>query len=121
MGPNFSPERLHFLGDHFPQLSGAEFRIQELLDQRCLRILLPQIRGTLPQFLGQMQQGVLDREALNTLRAPFGADLFAGDAPNLFGVRLEKREIKLFAKTADKELLQILHTFGRKQDAFSDN
>jgi len=43
----------------------------------------------------------LERETLDALSAPLCADLIAGDAPDLLGVRLEKSKIKLISETVD--------------------
>src|SRR5580704_7895627 len=46
-------------------------------------------------------------QSLDALGAPFGANLFARYAPDLFGIGLEEGEIKLLAESIDEELLEI--------------
>ena len=52
----------------------------------------------------------------DSLRAPFGADVFARQAPDLFGVGLEKREVEFATEAIDKKLFEItLMANGKKQ------
>src|SRR5271157_3423111 len=92
----------------FPELAGAELGIEKPLDQRGFCLLLRNVAG-MPSdksLLEEVHYDALEREALDALRAPFGADLVARHAPDLFGIRLEKCEVKLLAKPVDDEIFQ---------------
>src|SRR5271157_37784 len=91
-----------------PKLAGAELGIEKLLDQRGFCLLLRNVAG-MPSdksLLEEVHYDALEREALDALRAPFGADLVARHAPDLLGIRLEKRQVKLLAKPVDDEIFQ---------------
>lgn len=103
---DFSASCLHHPGDGFPHLTGAEFRVQELLDQRGIRFFLAHIVIALEQFAKRVEYGFADVQALDALRAPFGADFLAGHAPDLFRVVLEKSQIELAAEAVDEEVFQ---------------
>ncbi len=45
-GENFAAAGADPAGYFFPQLAGAQFRVEELFDQRGLRVLLADLRGT---------------------------------------------------------------------------
>jgi len=90
----FPAERLEIRGDLFPHLAGAELGIKETLDQRRFHVALRDILGVrLHRFLDRMLQRLEDRQTLDTLRAPFGADLMARHAPHLFRVGAEERVV----------------------------
>jgi hypothetical protein len=57
-------------------------------------------------LLEEVRHHALQRESLDALRAPFGADLVAGHAPDLFGIRLEKGQVKLLAEAVDDEIFE---------------
>ena len=57
-------------------------------------------------LLQEVRHHALQREPLDALRAPFGADLVAGHAPDLFGIGLEKSQVKLLAETVDDEIFE---------------
>src|SRR5213594_227348 len=62
-----------------------------------------------------------ERQSLDPLRGPFGADLIAGNSPHLFRIGLEKSKVKAFAKTVAYPLLQVIflrvREEGRTQEA----
>ena len=49
-----------------------------------------------------------ERESLDALRAPLGADLIAAHAPDLFRVGLEEGEVELAAEAVDEEVFETL-------------
>ena len=57
------------------------------------------------------------RQALDALRAPLGADLVAGHAPDLFGVALEERQVELAAEAVDEEVFERSLRLEREQRA----
>src|SRR5262249_16639501 len=61
---------------------------------------------TIEAGLDEVPDGFADRESLDALRAPFGADFTALNAPHLFRVRFEKCKVKFVAETVDEEVLQ---------------
>src|SRR5271165_7273916 len=61
-----------------------------------------------------MLEGPGNAKALDTLRAPLGADRGARNAPDLFGIGLEKCVVELFAEAIDEELLQSVFLFFGK-------
>src|SRR5450432_1052253 len=62
-----------------------------------------------------MPNGSGDRQPLDPLGAPLGADGLARNTPNLLGVRLEKSEIQLAAKTVDQKILKRLLQLAGKE------
>ena len=92
----------------FPKLAGAELGIEEPLDQRGLSLLLSDAASLLrsKSLLEEVRHHALERKPFDALRAPFGADLIARHAPHLLGVRLEKRQVELFAEAVDDEILE---------------
>src|SRR4051812_10382464 len=112
---NLASHSLDLPGDDVPKLSGAEFRIHELLDQRRFDLFLPNIFLAGKEFLEPMRDRLGDGETLDPLCAPFRADLVAGNAPHLLRVGLEECLVELAPEAADKELLQVIDCFGRKQ------
>src|SRR6185437_15716848 len=108
MRQDLAPKRPYSSRDFFPHLTRSELRIQKLFDQRCFHILLGNI--LLPsgnQFFQYVGDRLINRETLNALSPPFGADFLAFDTPHLFRVRLEKREIQLASEAVDKKLLEV--------------
>ena len=57
-------------------------------------------------LLEEVRDRAGEREALDALRAPLGADLVAGHAPHLFGVGLEERQVQLAAEAVDEEVFE---------------
>jgi hypothetical protein len=94
--------------DLVPHLSGAELGVQELFDQRGLRILLPDVAAAAFEHLPQgVEQRGPDREALDALGAPFGADPVARHAPDLLGVGLEERAVQFPPKRLMKNCSRV--------------
>ena len=62
-----------------------------------------------------MHHRLRNREALDALTAPVGADLAAGHAPHLLGVVAEERTIQFHAKAVDHEVFEALFLAGRQQ------
>ena len=87
---------------HVPELTGAELRIRELLDQRGfdLAVLFAGL------FFDRVLQNRHDRHALDALRAPGRIDFRRMSSPEVFGIILEKHRIELLPETVDIEILQ---------------
>src|ERR1017187_8457743 len=87
-------------GYMFPKLTGTELGIKKLFDERSLCLLLSQVDGpfTSEGLLEEVQYYAFERQALDALGAPLGADLIARHTPDLFGIRLEEDQIELPAK-----------------------
>ena len=62
-----------------------------------------------------MHHGLGNREALDALAAPVGADLAAGHAPHLLGVVAEERTVQFHAKAVDHEVFKAFFLAGRQQ------
>jgi len=88
------------VGHLLPHLAGAEAGIIELLDERLdLLVLVAEERGL---------RGGHERQVLDPLRRPFGAQLGAGHAPHLLGVGLEEQLVQALAEAVGDPLLQTL-------------
>ena len=94
------------VGHRLPHLPRAEARVVELVDQRLdLVALVAEERG-----LG----GGEERQALDPLRGPLGADLGGGHAPHLLGVGHEEVLVEPLAEAVGDPLLEVvLATVGR--------
>jgi hypothetical protein len=105
------------VGGMLPQLTRAIFRVQEFLNQRGLGTLLLDglIAGGRKGLLDEMQNGCGKRQAFDSLRTPFCADLFAGNAPHLLGIRLEKSQVQLASEAIDKKVFERLLSLARKE------
>ncbi len=71
------------IGRRLPHLAGAEAGIEKIADER-----LGRRRGFLA--LEGADDSLAQGKSLDALRGPVGADLVAGNAPDLFGVGLEE-------------------------------
>ena len=79
---HLAAELLDVVGHRLPHLAGAVAGVVELRDQaRDLVVLVAEERGP---------GGAEEREVLDPLRGPVGADLGRRDAPDLLGVGLEE-------------------------------
>src|SRR4051812_46468 len=103
--------RLDLPGDLLPHLAGAEFGIEELLDETGLGRLLADRFVAGDEFLRGVGDGLRDRNAFDPLGAPLRRDLIARDAPDLLGVILEEGLVKLGAEAIDHEILEIALRF----------
>src|SRR6185437_9353973 len=92
VGDDFAAHSFYLPGDRFPHLSRSVFRVEELLYQRRFGFLLGDVLllSALQLFLDNVLQCLLDRKPLDSLLAPFGADLIAGHSPDFLGVGLEE-------------------------------
>ena len=66
-------------------------------------------------LLEEVRHDALEGKSLDALRTPFGADLVAGNAPDLFRVGLEKSQIELLAEAIDDEVFERLLFALRQQ------
>src|SRR3954463_14326835 len=107
-GLDRSAQALHIVGDVFPELSRAKFRIHELLDQGGLGLLLRDINhGRLRKRDPEaVRDGFYNGQSLYALRSPFRTDLIAGNSPDLFGIALEERQIEFTAESVDQKLFE---------------
>src|SRR6201996_4125494 len=83
--------------------------IKELPDERSFGVLLREIGSAWPRaegLLDEVPDGAREREALDALRAPLGADLVAAHTPHLLRVGLEEGEIELSAEAVDEEVFE---------------
>mmetsp|Transcript_37521 Transcript_37521/g.87502 ORF Transcript_37521/g.87502 Transcript_37521/m.87502 type:complete len:471 (-) Transcript_37521:643-2055(-) len=95
---------LEFRRRGLPHLAGAVLGIKKTLDQRgVLRIGLAR-----DDLLERLLGGTADRQALDALRAPVGADVAARNTPDLLGVVLEELAVELAAEAVDEEVFQRL-------------
>ncbi len=119
LGPemNFAATLANQIGRMFPKLAGAELGIEEPLDQRGFGFLLCDAAGAFrgEGLLEEMHHHAREREPLDALRAPFGADFIARHTPDFFGVRLEKSKVKLLAEAVDDEILERVFLALRQQ------
>ena len=97
-----------FPGDGLPHLPRTVLGIEELLDERSLGALLGDVAAAAKELAEDVLQGAEDRQALDPLRSPFGADGRTALAPDLLRIRLEERAIQLAAEAVDEELFQVL-------------
>ena len=80
--PHLAALLLDRAAHRLPHLAGAEARVVELRDEALdLVVLVAEERGL---------RGGEERQPLDALRRPLGADLGRRDAPDLLGVRLEE-------------------------------
>src|SRR5581483_1648947 len=92
----------------FPHLARTKFRIEKLLDERSFNGFLADIAcAPRTEFFQDVQYGLENGKAFDTLRSPLGADFAATDPPDLFRIGFEKREIEFASESIDKELLEI--------------
>src|ERR1017187_248563 len=105
---NFSAALADQPSHMFPKLTGTELGIKKLLDERSLCLLLSQVARLFASegLLEEVQHYAFERQALDALGAPLGADLIARHAPDLFGIRLEEDQIQLLAKPVDNKVLE---------------
>ena len=105
---NFAAALANQVGRMFPKLAGAELGIEKLLDQRGFSLLLRNVAGAFSNksLLEEVRHHALERQSLDALRAPFGANLIAGHTPDLLCIGFEKRQIKLFAKPVNNKILK---------------
>src|SRR5258708_39774865 len=107
---SFRPDRLYFLvhpdlpahafhlpGHFFPELAGAEFRVEEFFDHTGLSAFLADI-AFVSSFLRSDQfdgmcNSLGDRNALDTLGAPFGGYLSTGYPPDFLRIVLEEQAV----------------------------
>src|ERR1700722_12444131 len=105
------------VGGMFPELPRTVFRVQKLFNQRGLSSLL--LDGLIARgckgLLDEMQNGCGERKTLDSLCSPFCTDLFAGNAPHLLGVRLEKRQVQLAAEAIDEKVVERLLQLAREE------
>src|SRR5208283_5973708 len=89
-----------------PQLPRAELGVEKALDEARLRLVGSAGRRGLPAGGQGMAHRLHQRQALDALRAPLGADLMAGHAPDFLGIRLEEGPVELRTKAVDQEVLE---------------
>ncbi len=93
------------VGHRLPHLPRAEARVVELVDQRLDVVLVAEERG-----LG----GREERQALDALGGPLGADLVGRHAPHLLGVGHEEVLVEPLAEAVGDPLLEVvLAALGR--------
>ena len=122
---DFAAHFLHLLGNRFPQLAGAEFRVEELADKARLGIFLADVgtvRGaSLSLFLAgknllqRMDDRLRNREALDALSTPVRANLAARYAPHLLGVVAEERAVEFHTEAVDHEVFEATLLAGGQQ------
>ena len=96
-GADVAAERADLVGHRLPHLAGAVARVVELLDQALdLVALVPEERGL---------RGRGEREPLDPLRRPLGAQLGGRHAPDLLRVRLEEELVEAAAEAVRHPLL----------------
>src|SRR5262249_20737410 len=117
VGKNFTAHIPYLIRHRFPHLPGTKLRIEELLDQGCFGFLLRKVGGLRKHPPQEMGNAFLNRKAFDALLAPFGADLRARNAPNLFRVRLKESPIQLPPETIDEEVFQGPDILKREQRA----
>jgi hypothetical protein len=88
------------VGHRLPHLAGAEAGVVELVDERLDLVALVAHEGGLG--------GRPERQALDPLRGPLGADLGGRDAPDLLGVGLEEEVEQPLAEAVRDPLLEVL-------------
>ena len=88
------------VGHRLPHLARAEARVVELGDQRLDLVAAVAEEGGLG--------GGEEREALDPLRGPLGAQLGRRDAPDLLGVGLEEVVVEPLAEAVGHPLLEVL-------------
>ncbi len=93
-------------GADFPKHSRSAAGIVELLNERRDLAVLG-----LPD---RADDGALQREVLDPLRRPLGLKFLGADAPDLFGVSLEKRPKQSTTKAIDHPLLKRVFLLVRK-------
>src|SRR5262249_49411728 len=118
-GQNISAHFLYPSGSLFPDLAWSEFRIEELINKRCFRVLLGQICGL--RFRNGlsygMEQGFRKRQPLDALCTPCGVDAAARDTPDFLGIGLKKCLIELSPEAVDEKLLESVLLFEWEKGA----
>ncbi len=89
-----------------PHLSGSELRIKKALYEARLGRFLCRVGSAPEGFEQRVTQRLADREAFDSLRAPFRGDLRARHSPHLLRVVLEKGPVELVAEAIDEEILE---------------
>ena len=122
---DFAAHFLHLLGNRFPKLAGAEFRVEELPDKARLGIFLADVGAigsagrslflTCKNLLERMNHRLRNREALDALSTPVRANLAARNAPHLLGVVAEERAVEFHAEAVDHEVFKALFLAGGQQ------
>src|SRR5207237_2853189 len=87
-------------------LPGSELRIEKALDQTRLGGFLSGVVRGLEGFQQRVLDSLGDRQALDSLCAPFGGNLCARYTPDFLRVVLEEGPVKLVAKAVDQEVLE---------------
>src|SRR6267154_1509716 len=90
----------------FPHLPGAQFGIQEALDEAGCRPFLGSVHGGAKGTQNRMSERFRHRKSLDALCTPFGGNFPAGYAPHFFGVVLEEGPIEAVPKAIDEEVFQ---------------
>ena len=99
-GDDLAPEVLDPLGHGFPHLARAVARVVELADEA--------LHAAVASAEERVPRGRAEREALDPLGGPFGADLRAGNAPDLLRVRSEEEVVEPPAEAVGHPFLQAL-------------
>ena len=91
-----------------PKLTGTKLWVKKSLDKGSLCTFLRDAItiSRAKRFRQEMSYHLFEREAFDTLSAPFSADLAARHAPDLFRVRAKECNIQFLAEAIDEEIFE---------------